>query len=135
MRRLLLSVTATLVLCALAAPVALAQSSGQGAIGEAGDKKVTNAGFILIAFFPLFILLMSLLQNHLEKRKDARKAAVKARGAARCGRAAGRPTARHLLQHRRPAPHRASLVPLGSRSWPPPRPTKSVTSVAAPPPC
>jgi hypothetical protein len=80
MRRLLLSVTATLVFCALAAPVAMAQNSGQGAIGEADDKTVTNAGFILIAFFPLFIFMMSLLQHRLEKRKDARKAAVKARG-------------------------------------------------------
>ncbi len=80
MRRLLLSLPAALVFCALAAPVALAQNSGQGAIGEADDKTVTNAGFILIAFFPLFIFTMSLLQHRLEKRKDARKAAVKARG-------------------------------------------------------
>ena len=79
MRRLLLSVTATLVFCALAAPVAMAQNSGQGAIGEADDKTVTNAGFILIAFFPLFILCMSLLQWKLEKRKDEKKAATKAR--------------------------------------------------------
>jgi hypothetical protein len=80
MRRLLLSFTATLVLCALVAPVAMAQNSGQGAIGEADDKTVTNAGFILIAFFPLFIFMMSMIQHRLEKRKDARKAAVKARG-------------------------------------------------------
>ena len=80
MRRLLLSLSSLLVLCALVAPVALAQNSGQGAIGEADDKVVTNAGFILIAFFPLFIFAMSMLQGHLEKRKDARKAAAKARG-------------------------------------------------------
>ena len=42
---------------------------------------ITNAGFILIAFFPLFILCVSLLQWRLEKRKDARKAAAKARKA------------------------------------------------------
>lgn len=58
----------------------MAQNSGQGAIGEADDKVVTNAGFILIAFFPLFIFTMSMLQMHLEKRKDARKKAAKARG-------------------------------------------------------
>jgi hypothetical protein len=80
MRRLLLSLSSLLVLSALVAPVAMAQNSGQGAIGEADDKIVTNAGFILIAFFPLFIFLMSMLQGHLEKRKDARKAAAKARG-------------------------------------------------------
>lgn len=80
MRRTLLTLSSTLVLLALVAPVAMAQSSGQGAIGEAPDKTVTNAGFILIAFFPLFIFMMSLLQHRLEKRKDARKAATKARG-------------------------------------------------------
>ena len=37
----------------------------------------TNAGFILIIFFPVFILCMSLLQGHLEKRKARRKAAEK----------------------------------------------------------
>ena len=80
MRRLLTVLATAVVTFALLAPVALAQNSGQGAIGEADDKTVTNAGFILIGFFPLFILAMSLLQGHLEKRKDARKAAEKARG-------------------------------------------------------
>ncbi len=79
MRRTLLSLTSLMIFCALAAPVAFAQNSGQGAGGEAGDKKVTNAGFLLVAFFPLFIFLMSMLQGRLEKRKDARKAAAKAR--------------------------------------------------------
>ncbi len=40
---------------------------------------ITNAGFILIAFFPLFILTMSLLQWQLDKRKYARKAAANVR--------------------------------------------------------
>ncbi len=80
MRRLLLSLSSLIVFSALAAPAALAQNSGTGAIGEADDKVVTNAGFILIAFFPLFIFTMSMLQGHLERRKDARKAATKARG-------------------------------------------------------
>jgi preprotein translocase subunit SecG len=79
MRRLLLSTTSLLVFCALAAPMAMAQNSGQGAIGEADDKTVTNTGFILIAFFPIFILVMSLIMARLEKRKDARKASAKAR--------------------------------------------------------
>jgi hypothetical protein len=80
MRRLITSLLLTLSLLALFAPVALAQNSGEGALGEVDDKKVTNAGFLLIAFFPLFILLVSLLQWRLEKRKDAKKAAVKASG-------------------------------------------------------
>lgn len=80
MRRLFTALATFALTFALLAPAAFAQNSGEGAIGEADDKTVTNAGFILIAFFPIFVLLMSLLQGHLEKRKDARKAAAKARG-------------------------------------------------------
>ena len=69
----------TLALLAISAPVALAHDGGEGWWGETNDKVITNAGFILIAFFPLFILVMSLLQWKLEKRKDARKRAAKAR--------------------------------------------------------
>lgn len=79
MRRTLTTAAATVLTFALLAPVALATDGGQGAYGEADDKVVTNAGFILIAFFPLFILLMSLLQWRLDKRKEARKKAAKAR--------------------------------------------------------
>jgi len=84
-RCLLTALSSALILGVLIAPVAWAQNSGQGAIGEANDKVITNAGFILIAFFPLFIFAMSLLQGHLEKRKDARKAAAKAAAAGQDG--------------------------------------------------
>jgi hypothetical protein len=40
---------------------------------------VTDIGFILIAFFPVFIFVASLIQGRLEKRKDEHKAAAKAR--------------------------------------------------------
>jgi hypothetical protein len=73
-------IAATIALTALllsAAPV-LAHDGGEGLYGETNDKVVTNAGFILIIFFPLFILFMSLLQWQLEKRKYRRKAAAKA---------------------------------------------------------
>jgi hypothetical protein len=69
----------TLAVLAMTAPAALAHDGGEGWWGETNDKVITNAGFILIAFFPLFILVMSLLQWKLEKRKDARKRAAKAR--------------------------------------------------------
>ena len=71
----LLAVTALLV---AAAPV-LAHGNGEGWWGETNDRVVTNAGFILIIFFPLFIFLVSLLQWQLEKRKDRRKAEAKRR--------------------------------------------------------
>ena len=71
----------TLALLALTAPAALAHDGGEGLWGETNDTVITTAGFILIAFFPLFILCASLIQWRLEKRKDARKAAAKARKA------------------------------------------------------
>jgi hypothetical protein len=83
------NVPATLVvtlttLLVVAAPV-LAHDGGEGTYGETNDRVVTNAGFILIIFFPLFILLMSLLQWQLEKRKYRRKAAAKASAEAEGG--------------------------------------------------
>ncbi len=81
MRRLLIAFPTALLSLALLAPLAMADphDGGQGLVGEANDVIVTNAGFILIAFFPLFILVMSLLQWQLDKRKYARKAAAKTR--------------------------------------------------------
>lgn len=70
-----------LTLLLLSAPLAFAHDGGEGTIGETNDKIVTNAGFLVIAFFPAFIMAMSLLQFVLEKRKDRRKAAAKAAGA------------------------------------------------------
>jgi hypothetical protein len=72
----------TIAAFALLAPAALAHDGGEGLYGETSDKVVTNAGFIVIAFFPLFILLMSLLQWRLDKRKELRKAAAKRRAGA-----------------------------------------------------
>jgi hypothetical protein len=79
MRRLPAAFTSVLVLLLVLTPAALAYNDGRGFYGATDDKVVTNAGFILIVFFPLFILLMSLLLWRLEKRKEARKAAQKAR--------------------------------------------------------
>jgi hypothetical protein len=78
MRRLLASLVASTFLLLVVAPAALAYNDGRGFYGATNDKVVTNAGFILIIFFPTFVLLMSLLQWRLDKRKDARKAAQKA---------------------------------------------------------
>ena len=70
-------------LLVIAAPVlAGPHDGGEGWYGETNDKVVTNAGFILIIFFPVFCLVASLIQWQLEKRKDARKAAAKARAQA-----------------------------------------------------
>ena len=75
-----LSATVVLTLAALlvAAPAALAHDGGEGLWGETNDRVITNAGFILIIFFPVFIFLVSMLQWKLEKRKYRRMAAEKA---------------------------------------------------------
>jgi hypothetical protein len=80
-RRTLYTLALSAALVAVSAPAAFAHDGGEGWWGETDDKVITNAGFFLIAFFPLFILMMSLLQWRLEKRKDRRKAAEKARKA------------------------------------------------------
>jgi hypothetical protein len=79
MRRLKISfvsvVSVALLLTLVFAPGAQAYNDGRGFYGATNDKVVTNAGFILILFFPLFVFAMSMLQRRLEKRKEARKAA------------------------------------------------------------
>jgi preprotein translocase subunit SecG len=60
------------------APIASADNDGRGFYGATNDKVVTIAGYIVIAFFVVFVFVMSMLQRHLEKRKEARKAAQKA---------------------------------------------------------
>ncbi len=74
----------TVFFVALAAPVALASEGhdgGEGLWGETNDKVITNAGFILIAAFPLLVFILSLVQGRLDKRKDRRLAAERARRA------------------------------------------------------
>ena len=75
--------TTLLTLCLLlaTAPVALAHDGGEGLWGETNDKVITEAGFVIIAAFPLLIMIISLIQHRLEKRKDARLAAARARKA------------------------------------------------------
>jgi hypothetical protein len=77
--RPLIMLFALAALLALAlAPAAMAYNDGRGFYGATDDKVVTDAGLILIVFFPVFVFTMSRLQKRLDKRKDARKAAHKA---------------------------------------------------------
>jgi hypothetical protein len=80
MRNRLLATTIPLVLLVslVLAPAASAFNDGRGFYGATNERVVTNAGFILVIFFPTFIFLASMLQRRLEKRKEARKAAQKA---------------------------------------------------------
>jgi hypothetical protein len=71
-------VSMLLLLALVLAPAAQAYNDGRGFYGATNDKVVTDAGFILIVFFPTFVFVMSMLQWRLDKRKQARKAAHKA---------------------------------------------------------
>jgi peptidoglycan biosynthesis protein MviN/MurJ (putative lipid II flippase) len=78
LRRTPATVVIALTTLLVGAAPALAHDGGEGLWGETDDKVVTNAGFLLMIFFVLFVFLMSMLQWRLEKRKDRRKAAAKA---------------------------------------------------------
>jgi hypothetical protein len=83
MSRLTYGAVLALLLLAVALPAAAqatTNNNGRGYYGATNDKVVTNAGFIVIAFFPLLIFALSMLQRRLDKRKQARKAAQKALG-------------------------------------------------------
>jgi hypothetical protein len=78
MRRHVATFTILAVSFLLVAPVAaLAQDHGQGTYGELTDKVITNAGFMVIAFFPQLALVLSLIMWKLDKRKDRRKKMTK----------------------------------------------------------
>jgi len=79
MRRLSLLTAATVTVLLAAASPAMADMSGQGWYGETTDKVVTNFGFFLIAFFPLFVFVASLIYWRTEKRKEEKMHAAKAR--------------------------------------------------------
>jgi hypothetical protein len=81
MRRALWTAVVSLAVLALSAPVALAHDGGEGLYGPTTDRVVTFSGFILIAFFPLLIFVLSMIMWRLDVRKDRRKAAAKARKA------------------------------------------------------
>jgi hypothetical protein len=61
---------ATTLLAMLAlAPFAMA-ADGEGLYGKTDDKVVTFFGFGVIAFFAVFVIVMSILQTRLEGRKE-----------------------------------------------------------------
>ena len=78
MKRLTALLVAASVLLLALAPAALAHDAGEGWYGPADDKVVTNAGFLLIIFFPVFIFVASMIQWRLDKRKERRKKTHKA---------------------------------------------------------
>jgi preprotein translocase subunit SecG len=61
-------------------PSALAVThSGEGIYGATNDAVITNAMFIVMAFFVVIIIVFSLIQGRLEHRKHARQDAARHR--------------------------------------------------------
>jgi putative copper export protein len=69
-RRVLPAVVAVLSLLAFA-PAAMA-ADGVGTYGRTNDKVVTYFAFGLIAFFAIFVTVLSLIQMRRENRKERR---------------------------------------------------------------
>jgi heme/copper-type cytochrome/quinol oxidase subunit 2 len=64
------------------APAAFARADGgEGLYGESNDKVITNSMFLVIAFFPTVIVVLTLIQWRLDKRKHAKMDAAKRRAA------------------------------------------------------
>lgn len=81
MARLAAFTLAAFLLITRTALAAKGFDGGEGTYGETDDIVVTDAAFIVIAFFPLLIFCLSMIQWRLDKRKERRKAAAKARHA------------------------------------------------------
>ena len=87
MRRLSTALPMSLLMLLVLAPAALApKTTAAASTAPPNDKVVTNVGFIVIVFFPMFVFVMSMIQRRLEKRKEARKAAKKQLGDAELAR-------------------------------------------------
>ncbi len=68
-RRIALVATTSLLASLTLAPLALA-ADGEGLYGRTDDKVVTYFSFAVIAFFAIFVTVMSLVQMRLENRKE-----------------------------------------------------------------
>ncbi|MEX0973103.1 MAG: hypothetical protein WDZ46_07575 [Solirubrobacterales bacterium] len=66
------ALAAALTMLLVSAPLALAEN-GEGLAGRVTDKTVTFFSFGVIAFFAIFVIVMSLIQGRLEKRKEMRR--------------------------------------------------------------
>ena len=78
--RLITALTVFTITLLAFAPAAFARADGgEGFYGETNDKVITNTMFIVIAFFPTLILVLSLIQWRLDKRKHAKMDAAKRR--------------------------------------------------------
>lgn len=69
MKRILLSLAASVMTLLLTSPLAMA-ADGEGLYGRTNDKVITFFCFGVIIFFALFVIVASYAQNRLETRKE-----------------------------------------------------------------
>ena len=74
-RRTALLTAVALVATLALAPVAMA-ADGEGLYGRTDDRVVTYAGFIVIAFFAILVIVGSIIQHRLESRKERARADI-----------------------------------------------------------
>jgi hypothetical protein len=68
-----LALASVVLACAFLAPEALAGDGGVGTAGRITDKYITFFCFGVIAFFAIFVTVMSLIQGRLDARKEQRR--------------------------------------------------------------
>jgi hypothetical protein len=71
--RLASTVLGTIAVLLILAPGAMA-ADGVGLWGRTDDRVVTYAGFAVIAFFAILVIVLSLIQIRLENRKERLRA-------------------------------------------------------------
>jgi hypothetical protein len=78
MRRIATTLSLSIVSLLLLAGPALAaegNDNGEGLVGETDDKIITFVSLGVVAFFIVWVIVMSAIQGALDKRKEERKAA------------------------------------------------------------
>lgn len=72
-KRFFAAFVAVILSAGLLAPFALAGDGGVGTAGRITDKYITFFCFGVIAFFALFVTVMSLIQGRLDAKKERRR--------------------------------------------------------------
>ncbi len=74
MKRVIALLAVWSLMLVAASPAGASQGVGLG--GPTTDKSVTFFCFGVIAFFAVFVIVLSLIQGRLDKRKELRRSAV-----------------------------------------------------------
>ncbi len=79
LRTLLIFLSPILLLLVFTDPALAITHGGEGLYGPTDDVSITNTMFILLGFFPAFIIVMSLYQSWADNRRHKKFHAERAR--------------------------------------------------------